>query len=112
MRRGSVRLRLTLLFGGLFLAAGAALLGITYGLVSNATNGIIVARNTIGVGAGAPITLDPGQFQAHAVQYAGQTRAAENSALLVYSGIALAIMAVASVALGWFVAGHALRPPR
>ena len=44
MRHGSVRVRLTLLFGGLFLAAGAALLGITYGLTSHATNGIIVAR--------------------------------------------------------------------
>jgi signal transduction histidine kinase len=42
--RGSVRLRLTVLFASLFLAAGAGLLGITYGLVSHATNGIIVAR--------------------------------------------------------------------
>jgi signal transduction histidine kinase len=112
-RRGGVRFRLTLLFGGLFLAAGAALLGITYGLVSNATNGIIVARQIVGSGAGtSAVPPDPGQFQAQAVQYAGQTRAAENSALLLYSGIALAIMAVASVALGWFVAGHALRPLR
>ena len=44
MTRGSVRLRLTVLFASLFLAAGAGLLGITYGLVSHATNGIIVAR--------------------------------------------------------------------
>jgi len=46
------------------------------------------------------------------VQYAGQARAAEDYALLLYSGIALAIMAVLSVGLGWFVAGHALRPLR
>ena len=110
MRRGGVRFRLTLLFGGLFLAAGAALLGITYGLVSNATNGIIVARSTVGAGAAASLPLDPGQLQAG--QYVGQTRAAENNALLLYSGIALAIMAVLSVGLGWFVAGHALRPLR
>ena len=77
MRRGGVRLRLTLLFGGLFLAAGAALLGITYGLVSNATNGIIMARYSLGTGTGAVTTPDPGQLQAQAVQYAGQARAAE-----------------------------------
>ena len=112
-RRGGVRLRLTLLFGGLFLAAGAALLGITYGLVSNATNGIIVSRLTTGFGSGGiAATPGPGQLQAQAVQTAGQARAAEDDALLLYSGIALAIMAVASVALGWFVAGHALRPLR
>ena len=109
MRRGSVRLRLTLLFGSLFLAAGAALLGITYGLVSQATNGIIVARQISGSGALNPTTLPgPGVIQAQAVQTAGKTRAAEDDALLLYSGIALAITAVASVAVGWFVAGRAL----
>ncbi len=123
--RGGVRLRLTMLFGGLFLAAGAALLGITYGLVSHATNDIIVARQVSGSGAdgagsagsagsgsGAVTLPDPGQIQTQALQDAGQARAAENDALLLYSGIALAIMAVASVALGWFAAGHALRPLR
>ena len=113
MRRGSVRLRLTLLFGSLFLAAGAALLGITYGLVSHATNDILVARQVAGSGTASPTTLpDLGQVQAQAAQTAGQARAAEDNALLLYSGIALAIMAVASVALGWFAAGHALRPLR
>ena len=33
--RWTIRLRLTLLYGGLFLVAGAALLGVTYGLVAN-----------------------------------------------------------------------------
>jgi signal transduction histidine kinase len=117
MRRGSVRLRLTVLFGGLFLAAGAALLGITYGLVSHATNDIIVAR-TYGGGAvpagGAPETTLPGpqQFQVQAVQNAATARAAENDTLLMDSGIALGIMAVVSSALGWFAAGRALRPLR
>src|SRR5262249_57383519 len=32
--------------------------------------------------------------------------------LLIYSGVALAIMAVLSVALGWVVAGRVLRPLR
>ncbi|HEY7264939.1 MAG TPA: ATP-binding protein [Trebonia sp.] len=118
MRHGSVRVRLTLVFGGLFLVAGAALLAITYGLVSHATNGIIVARSG-GIGAamptgpGAPTAL-PGaqQLQGQAVQVANQTRAAENNALLLYSGVALGIMAVTSIALGWFAAGRALKPLR
>jgi signal transduction histidine kinase len=119
MRRGSVRLRLTVLFGALFLAAGAALLAITYGLVSHATNGIFVSSTSgIGGGAGsaaggAPATLpamDP--LQAQAVRIAGTAKAAENDAQLLYSGIALGIMAVVSMALGWFAAGRALRPLR
>jgi len=120
MRRGSVRLRLTVLFGALFLAAGAALLAITYGLVSHATNGIVLSATGSGPGGGAgsvaggtPATLpaaDP--LQAQAVRIAGTAKAEANDALLLYSGIALAIMAVASMALGWFAAGRALRPLR
>ena len=120
MRRGSVRLRLTVLFGALFLAAGAALLAITYGLVSHATNGIFVSSTNAGLGGGAgsaaggaPAALpaaDP--LQAQATRIAGTAKAAENDALLLYSGIALGIMAVVSMALGWFAAGRALRPLR
>jgi signal transduction histidine kinase len=44
MTRGSVRLRLTVLFAGLFLVAGTGLLGITYGLLSHANNQIISVR--------------------------------------------------------------------
>jgi len=115
MRRGSVRLRLTLLFGALFLAAGAAVLGITYGLVSHATNGIIVARTYSGsVQAGGPAETVPGlqQLQTQAVANAAGARAAENDTLLMDSGIALGIMAVVATALGWFAAGRALRPLR
>jgi signal transduction histidine kinase len=139
MTRGSVRLRLTALFASLFLVSGAGLLGITYGLVSNANNDIIVARfssvapsdgatpatgspgspGTAGAAAGATLTgpgaaglPDPGLIQAQATQYASDTRARENDALLLYSGIALAIMAVIATVLGWFAAGRALRPLR
>ncbi len=145
MTRGSVRLRLTVLFASLFLVSGAGLLGITYGLVSHANNDIIVARfngagpsdgsgpatgskgssATAGPAAGgtaAGVVIltgpgsaglpDPALVQAQATQYASDTRARENEALLLYSGIALAIMAVVAAVLGWFVAGRALRPLR
>jgi signal transduction histidine kinase len=139
MTRGSVRLRLTLLFASLFLASGAGLLGITYGLVSTAQGSIIVARinaSTPATGAGPagsgatgsgsassgdlPVeasgglgTLpDPSPLQEQATRYATDTRARENDALLLYSGIALGIMAVVAGLLGWLVAGRALRPLR
>jgi len=125
MTRGSVRLRLTVLFASLFLASGAGLLAITYGLVSHATDGIIVARVSSGTpadgsgpvigaqGAADPGDLpDPSEFQTQAARYATDTRAREESALLLYFGIALGIMAVVAAALGWFVAGRALRPLR
>jgi HAMP domain-containing protein len=125
MTRGSVRLRLTVLFASLFLASGAGLLGITYGLVSHATDGIIVARVSSGTPAGGsgpvigaqgtagPGDLpDPSELQTQATRYATDTRAREEDALLLYFGIALGIMAVVAAALGWFVAGRALRPLR
>jgi len=144
MTRGSVRLRLTLLFASLFIVAGAGLLGITYGLLSHANNQIISVR----VASGSPLGSTPGQvpassgsagsgsdsssggltlinpgaagptlpgaqqFQAQATQAANVTRAREDDALLLYFGIALGIMAVVAAALGWFVAGRALRPLR
>jgi signal transduction histidine kinase len=125
------------LFASLFLVSGAGLLGITYGLVSNANNDIIVARfngvapsdgstpsagtagsgqastgGTILTGPGPAGLPDPEVIQAQATRYASDTRARENEALLLYSGIALAIMAVVATMLGWFVAGQALRPLR
>ena len=131
--RFGVRMRLTLLFGGLFLVSGAALLAITYGLVNHATYGIIVRNSggfssdggqpvsgaqgiggaATGGGSGSPGSLSaPPQVRIIASQSASQTGADENEALLLYSGVALAIMAAVSIALGWFVSGRALRPLR
>ncbi|HEX6450432.1 MAG TPA: HAMP domain-containing sensor histidine kinase [Trebonia sp.] len=114
--RGAVRLRLTVLYGALFLASGAALLAITYALVTHATSRVLVTgSSSSGVTATAPGTPAqlPGLDQPVTRQvqaYADSTRAAENDALLLYSGVALAIMTVASGWLGWFAAGRALRP--
>jgi signal transduction histidine kinase len=89
--RRTIRLRLTLLYGAVFLLSGAGLLAITYLLMRHAT---------------AP---EPGPATVPRLtrQYADQM-----SELLVQSAIALGVMSVASIALGWFVAGRALRPLR
>jgi signal transduction histidine kinase len=100
--RRTVRLRLTLLYGALFLASGAALLAITYALVWNATNPKLPA---------AAVVRQRPQLQAKVA-----LELHEHSALmhqvLVSCGIALAVTAVLSIALGWFVAGRVLRPVR
>jgi signal transduction histidine kinase len=161
--RRTLRLRLTLLYGVLFLVSGAALLGVTYFFVNASTgNAFIVHSNNgttiAGFQIGSPASLlhqTPGQaakqlrsnlaqpakgpsgsasgaavttggFGKHvqltgqqlqqrtqeltAVAYASRDR--ERRQLLIESGVALAIMAVVSIFLGWLMAGRALRPLR
>jgi len=123
--RRTVRLRLTILYSLLFLAAGASLLAITYLLVRSATSGQV--DNSVLPLPAAPSDKshpDPGlagvncsgsckqQFaRAQALAILG-THATDMHALLAMSGMALAIMAVLAAALGWLVAGRALRPLR
>jgi len=180
--RLTLRLRLTLLYGGCFLVAGAALLGITYALVSHTsakpqqisltskgrqiqTNLVIAISHAqlgssgqqrdgrkLAVGPGVPIVAGgtrlgasqsgsssgglaggdvvPGppvalrQFLssstikgiAKLVRDANIALTAQQQqtlgALLTESGLALAIMALLSIGLGWLLAGRALRPLR
>ena len=172
--RRTIRLRLTLLYGGLFLLAGAGLLAVTYGLVaggggSSQAQSFVVSRSMpagarqrlppvpagFGGGAASSSTASSGkiggtliyqqktstgsvvQFQ----EYAGKVNATfrkltaaqdrqiqsvtakanaqiaavrgkQLSRLLTESAIALGIMALASIGLGWLMAGRALRPVR
>jgi signal transduction histidine kinase len=192
--RRAVRLRLTALYGCLFLASGAGLLAITNLLVArqatttafyiSRANGpaqlhiqgvvggfsapvglpppVVAARTlaapskagkrsggsvrtsaapskagkgsggssasaTVAVGPGASlptagdplaagnrtVRATPQQLRAQARQLttlASKQRSAEHDVLLTISAIALAIMAVISVALGWLISGRALRP--
>jgi len=133
----TIRLRLTALYGVLFLASGAALLAITYVLVAHQysdsffiSNGkgvvvgaVHVSVHSFGVSAtkkipsGANIVVRPPNVvpkptpQQLLAQAHGQSRAAVNQ-LLMDEGIALAVMAVLSIWLGWLIAGRALRPLR
>jgi signal transduction histidine kinase len=132
----TIRLRLTAVYSVLFIICGAALLAITYVLVEHATagnfaytspNGMIVAGRLGGSpppsgatptpnvqtnGGGA---LSPQQIQALDRQLralAANQHAHVMRELLLYSGIALAVMAVVAIMLGWLVAGRVLRPLR
>jgi signal transduction histidine kinase len=124
--RRTVRLRLTLLYGGLFLLSGAGLLLITYVLVAHrlpvaatgsARPGSAAGGTMVYSQAGCPalsggLPASPGQAQDQIARCLNQQRAAELHQLLTESGLALAIMTMASIGLGWVVAGRALRPLR
>ncbi|MFF7474802.1 ATP-binding protein [Streptomyces sp. NPDC008092] len=126
--RRTVRARLTLLYGALFLASGATLLAMTYALVQSSVWGDGPQSSTsgglpspaVGGGTGALGTGQPPEGAAVAMdqlsERAQRALAQQNSTmmheLLVNSGIALALMAVVSIALGWLVSGRILRPLR
>ncbi len=178
--RWTVRLRLTLVYGGVFLASGVALLAITYVLVkhdigdsfsvstksgtaaiiaeshpanvsigfaqiSGGPSGAVRALTTehSGVGSGTvgttgrtgtgklggsggvfvqvplpkvadklPSPKEAGEQLTILTSVAHSDQVAELHELLFDSGIALVIMAVLSVLLGWLLAGRALRPLR
>jgi signal transduction histidine kinase len=108
----TVRLRLAIIYSGLFLLSGVALLAFTYLLVDSQSRGPYIIANPP---AGLSILPAPDQQQIVGQQLqaeAGLTTAATLHRLLTYSGIALAVMAGLSVVLGWLVAGRALRPLR
>jgi signal transduction histidine kinase len=178
--RRTIRLRLTLVYAGLFLLSGAVLLTITYLVVDNHTPTLLEQRVAAGKGAGGP-SAGPGsavQMPGSAVQLpgfgvfvpppagsapdgaasgnasggAGPVGSASASGgtefcvrsgsfssatpsqygqcltyyraqaaaigsdylrtLLVASGIALGVMTVAALGLGWLVSGRVLSPLR
>ena len=122
--RRTVRLRLTVVYGGLFLLLGAALLGITYLLVSKqlpSTAGrtgtatsmqsgpaVFVRAVTGNCQLTASPPMPPSQLQRQAQKCLSEQRAVELNQLLTESGVALAIMTVVSIGLGWLVAGRML----
>jgi signal transduction histidine kinase len=108
----TVRVRLTLIYGGLFLLSGVALLTITYLLFVNVAvftyngpNGETLSFS----GDGPPPGAEPGSPQALLEQQAAAQQAATKRELLMQSGTALAIMAVVSIWLGWIISGRMLR---
>ncbi|HLN16120.1 MAG TPA: HAMP domain-containing sensor histidine kinase [Acidimicrobiales bacterium] len=121
-----VRTRLTLLYALLFLAAGSALLGLTYGLVASNLSGrsssvqpkAVEAQQLLAVCKStphpSPNLLEKCKFAFTAGAKAGSAdqRALTLDTLLLYSLLGLGVMTVASGALGWVMAGRVLRPVR
>jgi len=129
--RRPVRLRLALIYSGLFLLAGAVLLTVTYGLVADSLP-TTAAASQAGKFLADP-SLYPGaklckENAKNPAQVEGCKEAATKAAqqianasvqaaraqtlrhLLFYSLAGLAAMALVSALLGWIVAGRVLRP--
>jgi signal transduction histidine kinase len=132
-RRRPVRLRLTLIYSGLFLLAGIVLLAVTYGLVASSLS---TSPNTSRrpIGSSSPASVDSKlemlcktgkalayqlrQCQKAAIQAyasganagAADARAQTLNHLLSYSLAGLGLMALISAVLGWIIAGRVLRP--
>lgn len=89
-------MRLTALYGALFTISGAALLAINYWLQRRAKW----------------VLIDYSSNARETREHLDRMQEAQLHDLLTQSGIALTIMMVVSVALGWVVAGRVLRPLR
>jgi signal transduction histidine kinase len=127
--RRPVRLRLTLVYSGLFLAAGAALLAVTYGLVAQSLSATpppatvsqaskYVDQALRGCKSENLTPAEMAKCQNLATESlngvskasVAYQRTRTLAHLLDYSLAALAAIALASAWLGWIVAGRALRP--
>jgi signal transduction histidine kinase len=110
-----MRSRLTLLYGGLFLIAGGALIAIFYAIFSRNFPGAPLAEGILAPPGGRPPPPgpppSPAELQALGRQL-DQHREQIISSLLQESLLALAAVAAAAVGFGWLMAGRALRAVR
>jgi len=127
--RYTIRLRLAVLYGGVFMITGTLLLTLVFLTVRSSTHSSVAAaqgaaaklveRRSLHVAPpGGPLSVTPesvvvrhAREQAHRL---GALAVSVNNSdlhhLLVWSLVALAIMVVASMAFGWVLAGRVLRP--
>ncbi len=121
IRAPTIRLRLTLLYGVVFLVSGGVLLTVGYELVRHnlgPPGGFGAELRRLGVLP--PFSPDrpgrllgPGSSVIRLVQaLRAQLRADELHRLLIEYALALGAMTIVSVAAGWLLAGRALRPLR
>ena len=129
MRQRSIRLRLTLWYGGVFVALGVGLIALNYFLVQEAFPGDRselreAVAERLGVdqaefGPRRPVFAPPPAATAGRLELADlldQTSAQVEddvlNSILLRSGIALVMVGFLSVGAGWFLAGRQLRPLR
>lgn len=126
----TIRLRLTLWYGGFFLLAGALLVTLNFVLVSRS---LTESRADLAPRVAERLGVSEGDLQLRALpprpgragsadsaprifiedvfeSVRAEVRSETLRQLLLQSGIALGVMAIISMGLGWVVAGRALRP--
>ncbi|MGA2927533.1 MAG: HAMP domain-containing sensor histidine kinase, partial [Solirubrobacteraceae bacterium] len=114
--RRTVRTRLALLYSGLFLICGAGLVAITYVLARHAgvTSTHTYGPSVVTKGSSAANAPPPKLPSLQRLQRQDLVRqhASDVHQLLVWSLLALGVMTVASILLGWLLAARVLRPLR
>jgi signal transduction histidine kinase len=123
--RRSLRVRLALACWGVFVVSGVPLLAVTVGLWQGTTSsggssgsraapGQVAAPGSVTGPAGSAAPGSPGNpsGQQHSVSVSSVQHSFDLHQLIVVSGIALVIMAVPAIAVGWLVAGRLVRPLR
>ena len=120
--RYTIRLRLAVLYGGVFAVSGTLLLALLFLTVRYSSHSAV--RSGEGVVArlverhahvsGSTITVTPESAAVRQAKELGAVAVNVNNNdlhnLLILSAFALEIMLLASMALGWFLAGRVLRP--
>ncbi len=107
LRRGTARVRFTALYVTLFLLSGTALLAIA------AVGGSLSSPAALDDGMSWPGRASSTQARIDELeQQLAQAHDNRTKEILIGSAIALGVMAVVSVGLGWFLAGRVLRPLR
>jgi signal transduction histidine kinase len=116
VKRLSLRLRLTLIHGGLVLLAGVLLLGVTYVLVDQrmshlfgpalpdreVTAELLAERRIAG--------QDIEQLRQFVQRVQDEARENALNSLLTQGGVALVVVSLIAVAFGWLIAGRSLQP--
>jgi len=90
--RHTLRMRLAVLYGGVFFASGVFLLVVVYAMFWSGRS----TRTTVPASPGAPVSVRHEGTDLHV--------------LLISSAVGLAVTVVISFLLGWIIAGRALRP--
>lgn len=125
-RWNSLRVRLTLVYGSLFFAAGLVLLGVTYVLVDHqpgAQNQMFSIRVEGAAGPGSGIAgqqpilrtsngdlITADEAPSYIAGQQKQLRDATMTSMLTQGAIALVLVGSAAVAFGWLIAGRVLSP--
>ena len=112
MNRWTIRVRLTVLYGGLFFLAGAVLLGVTYLLMAQRLEGNGSEPASLAVQLLDRLSDDDLRKEAILSAQAERERLREDAlnSLLTQGSIALVGVGVVAGAFGWLVAGRALQP--
>jgi signal transduction histidine kinase len=122
--RYTIRLRLAVLYGGVFLITGTLLLATVFLTVRSSSHSVVVSaegdasrlveRHAHAVSPGSTLTVVPESSAVKRAKQLGAIAVNVNNNdlhnLLILSAFALSIMVIASMALGWFLAGRVLRP--